>query len=99
MARTGCKPGQHYGYRVHGPWQPEAGLRCNPNKLLLDPYCRELAGDFTWQDAVFDYQPGGDAFTMMVVLPADAATPQPAAVAAAGRPPFRFRWPAGRKRG
>ncbi len=60
----GCEPGQRYGFRVHGPWQPEAGLRCNPNKLLLDPYCRGLEGDFTWHDAVFDYVPGADAFTM-----------------------------------
>ena len=35
-----CRPGQRYGYRVHGPWRPDEGLRCNPNKLLLDPYCR-----------------------------------------------------------
>ena len=59
-----CKPGQRYGYRVHGPWQPDAGLRCNPSKLLLDPYCRELTGDFVWHDAVFDYVPGADEFTM-----------------------------------
>jgi glycogen operon protein len=51
----GCRPGQHYGYRVHGPWQPEAGLRCNPAKLLLDPYCREIAGEFSWHDAVHDH--------------------------------------------
>ncbi len=60
----GCRPGQRYGYRVHGPWQPQAGLRCNPNKLLLDPYCREISGDFTWHEAVFDYVPGNGEFTM-----------------------------------
>ena len=59
-----CRPGQRYGYRVHGPWQPDAGLRCNPNKLLLDPYCREISGEFVWHEAVFDYVPGADEFTM-----------------------------------
>ena len=66
-----CKPGQHYGYRIHGPWRPEEGLRCNSNKLLLDPYCRDIAGDFHWHDAVFDYVPGADALTMSPVDSAD----------------------------
>lgn len=60
----GCRPGQRYGYRVHGPWQPEAGLRCNPHKLLIDPYCRALDGSFIWQQAVFDYVPGAAELTM-----------------------------------
>jgi glycogen operon protein len=60
----GCRPGQRYGYRVHGPWQPDAGLRCNPNKLLLDPYCREIRGDFAWHEAVFDYLPNRGDLTM-----------------------------------
>ena len=60
----GCKPGQRYGYRVHGSWQPEAGLRCNPAKLLIDPYSREIAGDLQWHDAVFDYVPGADTLTI-----------------------------------
>ncbi len=51
----GCAPGQHYGYRVHGPWDPKKGLRCNPAKLLLDPYARDIRGQFRWHDAVFDY--------------------------------------------
>jgi glycogen operon protein len=50
----GCRPGQTYGYRVHGRYAPDAGLRCNPAKLLLDPYARELSGKFRWDDAVFD---------------------------------------------
>jgi glycogen operon protein len=54
----GCVPGQRYGYRVHGPWQPDAGLRCNPAKLLIDPYCREISGEFHWHDVVYDYLPG-----------------------------------------
>ena len=54
----GLGPGQHYGYRVHGPYAPELGLRCNPNKLLIDPYARRLAGRFEWHEAVFGYQRG-----------------------------------------
>ena len=50
----GCGPGQHYGYRVHGPYDPDNGHRCNPAQLLLDPYAKALAGNFGWQDAVFD---------------------------------------------
>jgi len=50
-----CDAGQHYGYRIHGPYEPDAGLRCNPHKLLIDPYARGLSGDFDWQPPVFDY--------------------------------------------
>src|SRR5438128_9213478 len=39
------QPGQRYGYRVHGPWDPSQGLRCNPNKLLLDPYAKATHGE------------------------------------------------------
>ena len=45
------QPGQRYGYRVHGPYDPQQGLRCNPAKLLLDPYAKATAGDIDW-DAV-----------------------------------------------
>ncbi|MBT8104334.1 MAG: glycogen debranching protein GlgX [Woeseiaceae bacterium] len=51
---AGCEVGQRYGYRVHGPFDPERGLRCNPSKLLIDPYARRLAGELTWDEAVFD---------------------------------------------
>jgi isoamylase len=51
----GCKPGQRYGYRVHGPWLPAEGLRHNPAKLLIDPYARRLDGGFRWSGAVLDY--------------------------------------------
>ncbi len=54
------QPGQRYGYRVHGPYDPTAGLRCNPNKLLLDPYAKAVSGDFRWNNALFSY-PLGDA--------------------------------------
>ncbi|MBX9462596.1 MAG: glycogen debranching protein GlgX [Aquamicrobium sp.] len=52
------RPGQLYGYRVHGPYAPEAGHRFNPNKLLLDPYALELRGEIKWHDAVFGYRIG-----------------------------------------
>jgi isoamylase len=48
-------PGQRYGYRVHGPWDPEHGHRCNPNKLLLDPYGKAVEGQVEWNEAVFPY--------------------------------------------
>jgi glycogen operon protein len=50
----GCKPGQRYGYRVHGPFDRERGVRCNPHKLLIDPYARRLAGEFRWHKSAFD---------------------------------------------
>jgi glycogen operon protein len=51
-------PGQLYGYRVHGPYEPGHGHRFNPNKLLLDPYARRLAGRLAWSDAHFGYRTG-----------------------------------------
>jgi glycogen operon protein len=48
-------PGQRYGYRVHGPWDPANGHRCNPAKLLLDPYAKTIEGQVTWSEAVFPY--------------------------------------------
>lgn len=51
----GLQPGALYGYRVHGPFEPENGHRFNANKLLLDPYARELRGDIQWNDAHFAY--------------------------------------------
>jgi isoamylase len=53
-------PGQRYGYRVHGPWNPVEGSRCNPAKLLLDPYARAISGDINWNPAVLPYTPGSD---------------------------------------
>jgi isoamylase len=54
----GIEPGQLYGYRVHGPYDPASGLRCNPNKLLLDPYARAIHGNFTWEQPLFGYDFG-----------------------------------------
>jgi glycogen operon protein len=51
----GIEPGQRYGYRVHGPYDPGRGLRCNPNKLLLDPYAKAVDGDVEWDPAVYGY--------------------------------------------
>jgi isoamylase len=48
-------PGQRYGYRVHGPYEPENGHRCNPTKLLLDPYAKAIEGDIDWAQACFSY--------------------------------------------
>ncbi|MET7866309.1 glycogen debranching protein GlgX [Micromonospora taraxaci] len=51
----GIEPGQRYGYRVHGPYDPANGLRCNPHKLLIDPYAKAIDGDIQWDPAVYDY--------------------------------------------
>ncbi len=51
----GVQPGQRYGFRVHGPWDPAHGLICNPNKLLLDPYAKAVEGEVRWSEAVFPY--------------------------------------------
>jgi isoamylase len=51
----GVGPGTLYGYRVHGPYEPEKGHRFNPNKLLIDPYARELHGEVQWSPAHFGY--------------------------------------------
>ena len=51
----GIQPGQRYGYRVYGPNDPSQGLRCNPSKLLLDPYAKAVDGQVNWNPAVFGY--------------------------------------------
>jgi glycogen operon protein len=56
----GIGPDQVYGYRVHGPYEPENGHRFNPNKLLLDPYAREFVGQLTWDHACFGYTIGAE---------------------------------------
>ena len=52
------RPGQLYGYRVHGLYEPEAGLRFNPAKVLIDPYAKAIAGNIDWSDALFGYRIG-----------------------------------------
>jgi isoamylase len=49
-------PGQRYGFRVHGPWDPAAGLRCNPAKLLIDPHATAIDGEVQWGEAVFGHK-------------------------------------------
>lgn len=85
----GCGPGQRYGYRVHGPFDPSDGLRCNPAKLLLDPYAREIVGEFTWDPAVFDYTVERGELLVNTV---DSAPFVPKCVV---RAPFEDRLPAG----
>ena len=53
----GVAPGRRYGFRVHGPWDPPSGARCNPAKLLLDPYARAIAGEVRWDPAVYGHAP------------------------------------------
>jgi len=52
----GLGPGQRYGYRVHGPYEPEKGLRCNPNKLLIDPYAKSISHGLDWDESLFGYK-------------------------------------------
>ncbi|GAB4091874.1 glycogen debranching protein [Flaviaesturariibacter terrae] len=52
------RPGQQYGYRVSGPYEPQKGYRFNPNKLLIDPYAKALSGIVQWHDAVYGYKLG-----------------------------------------
>jgi isoamylase len=54
----GLRPGQRYGYRVHGPYEPERGHRFNPAKLLMDPYARAYDGTVQWSDVIFGYTLG-----------------------------------------
>jgi glycogen operon protein len=51
-----ARPGQIYGYRAYGPYEPAAGHRFNPNKLLLDPYAKSMVGHLEWNPALFGYQ-------------------------------------------
>src|SRR5690625_5799535 len=49
------RPGQRYGYRVHGPYDPDSGQRCNPAKLLLDPYAKAIDGQVDGDESLFSY--------------------------------------------
>ena len=71
----GIQPGQLYGYRVHGPYEPGSGLRFNPNKILLDPYARAIGRAPRWGDSLFGYdrsKQGDD-----VISPLDSAPDAP----------------------
>ena len=54
----GLGPGQQYGYRMYGPYEPQAGHRFNPSKLLIDPYAKAISGTISWNDALFGYELG-----------------------------------------
>ncbi|HJX00943.1 MAG TPA: glycogen debranching protein GlgX [Terriglobales bacterium] len=56
----GLQPGQLYGFRVHGPWEPANGQRFNPAKLLIDPYAQAIKGRVNWNEPIFPYKFGGD---------------------------------------
>ncbi len=60
------QPGQLYGYRVHGPWEPARGLRFNPAKLLIDPYAKAVAGRIDWDKPIFPYRFGGENSDMVI---------------------------------
>src|SRR6186713_1551914 len=61
----GLKPGQLYGYRVYGPYEPANGHRYNPQKLLIDPYTKAIASTVKWDDSLFGYDlPSGDDLSM-----------------------------------
>ena len=69
--------GQLYGYRAHGPYEPERGHRYNANKLLLDPYARALAGKLRWSDALYGYRIGLAARAICLSTGATAPLPCP----------------------
>jgi glycogen operon protein len=73
------RPGQLYGYRVHGPWAPERGQRFNPSKLLLDPYAKAVTGRVSWSDDLFGYRVG-DPGADLVPSPSDSAGSMPKAI-------------------
>jgi len=56
----GIQPGQRYGYRVYGPYNPSQGHRFNPHKLLIDPYAKAISGTVQWDNALFAYQIGAE---------------------------------------
>lgn len=58
---AGIGPGAVYGYRAHGPYDPANGHRFNPNKLLLDPYAKQIKGELKWDDALYGYTIGHEA--------------------------------------
>lgn len=76
----GIEPGQRYGYRVDGIWDPAHGQRFNANKLLLDPYARRLAGTIKWDDALYGYTISNHQDADLVMDERDSAAFMPKAV-------------------
>ena len=81
------RPGQLYGYRVHGPYEPQHGHRFNPYKIVLDPYSRAIGRDIRWSDAMFGYRIG-DPQSDLTLDDRDNAHCAPLAVVCTPR----FRW-------
>jgi glycogen operon protein len=75
-----ARPGLMYGYRVHGPFDPERGHRFNANKLLLDPYAKATTGPIVWSDAMFGYPVGADDNADLQQDTADSAAGMPKGV-------------------
>jgi glycogen operon protein len=93
---AGIEPGQLYGYRVHGPYDPGRGHRFNPNKLLVDPYARELRGGLVWDEAVYGFDTASpDRDLSFDPRDSAASVPKGAVVdsmAGAASPPLRRPW-------
>ncbi|MEZ5488821.1 MAG: glycogen debranching protein GlgX [Gammaproteobacteria bacterium] len=84
----GAGPGTLYGYRVYGPYQPHLGHRFNPNKLLLDPYARQLHGELVWSDLHYGYDPESPESDLSMDKRDNAATmPKCVVVEDHSRPP------------
>jgi isoamylase len=80
---SGVQLGQLYGYRVHGPYDPEQGLRFNPSKLSIDPYAKVITGEVDWNGAVFSYELGNPDGDLKVDERDDAAAVPKCAVSTA----------------
>jgi glycogen operon protein len=85
----GIRPGQVYGYRVHGRYAPEEGLRFNGNKLLLDPYGRAQMGDLKWDKALYGYDVDAPEDKDLVISETDSAPFMPKSMVADIRPEVR----------
>ena len=89
----GLRPGQLYGYRVHGPYAPQDGHRFNANKLLLDPYAKSLQGRVRWNDALYGYQRASeDADLSFDERDSAPFMPKCAVVETAARRRYSFPW-------
>ncbi|HLI45827.1 MAG TPA: glycogen debranching protein GlgX [Geobacterales bacterium] len=75
---SGIKPGQLYAYRIHGPYKPNEGLRFNPNKIVIDPYAKAIAGTIPikWDDSLFDYKPNITGIFEFNEVPDDLYVPK-----------------------
>ena len=76
----GVMEGQRYGFRVYGPWAPAAGHRCNPAKLLLDPYARAISGQLKWGRSVFGHRQSSPG----TISTSDSASAMPRSIVVAG---------------